>query len=103
MISGGGKKGMPIFEKIMMARNLKAIFLSGTPIINDPFEIAIIFNMLTGYIYPDKQKKGESVVENAGETIKNPEQYFSKIGRRKYMLFNDSETFYKYFIDDRNK
>ena len=103
MISGGGKKGMPIFEKIMMARNLKAIFLSGTPIINDPFEIAIIFNMLTGYIYPDKQKKGESVVENAGETIKNPEQYFSKIGRRKYMLFNDSETFYKYFIDDRNR
>jgi hypothetical protein len=34
----------------MSATNVKVIFLSGTPIINYPNEIAIMFNMLRGFI-----------------------------------------------------
>ena len=30
--------------------NCKIVFLSGTPIINYPNEIAVLFNMLRGYI-----------------------------------------------------
>jgi hypothetical protein len=35
---------------LMNARNLKIVALSGTPIINFPFEIAILCNILRGYI-----------------------------------------------------
>ena len=32
------------------AQNAKIVALSGTPLINDPFEAAILFNILRGYI-----------------------------------------------------
>ena len=34
----------------MKAKNVKLVFLSGTPIINKPSEIAILYNMLQGEI-----------------------------------------------------
>jgi len=39
-----------LYKYLMGAVNAKVIFLSGTPIINYPNEIAIMFNMLRGYI-----------------------------------------------------
>ena len=39
-----------LYELIMMANNTRVVFLTGTPIINYPNEIAILFNMLRGYI-----------------------------------------------------
>lgn len=39
-----------MYKLIMKARNLKLICLSGTPIINYPFEVALLTNMLKGYI-----------------------------------------------------
>lgn len=39
-----------LYEKLMEAQNCRLVFLTGTPIINYPNEIAIIFNMLRGYI-----------------------------------------------------
>jgi len=41
---------MRLYEYLMSAQNCKIIFLSGTPIINYPNEIAILFNILRGYI-----------------------------------------------------
>ena len=39
-------------EKLIMnAKNLKMVFLSGTPMINNLFETAKLFNLLRGYIY----------------------------------------------------
>ena len=38
------------YEWIVNAKNVKLVFLSGTPIINKPCEIAILFNMLKGKI-----------------------------------------------------
>lgn len=35
---------------LMNAKDLKIIALTGTPIINDPFELAILFNVLRGFI-----------------------------------------------------
>ena len=39
-----------LYHYLMAARNCKLVFLSGTPIVEAPYEIAIIFNMLHGYI-----------------------------------------------------
>jgi hypothetical protein len=39
-----------LYQKLMDATNAKIVFLSGTPIINTPCEIGILFNMLRGYI-----------------------------------------------------
>jgi hypothetical protein len=39
-----------LYDYLLGAQNAKLIFLTGTPIINYPNEIAILFNMLRGYI-----------------------------------------------------
>lgn len=39
-----------LYELLMSASNARVVFLSGTPIINSPNEIAVMFNMLRGYI-----------------------------------------------------
>lgn len=41
---------MRLYEYLMSADNCKIVLLSGTPIINYPNEIAIMFNILRGYI-----------------------------------------------------
>ena len=41
---------LSLYEYMMDAENCKIIFLSGTPIINYPNEVGIMFNMLRGYI-----------------------------------------------------
>ena len=50
-----GKKkasiGSTLYTLLMKAKNAKIVLLSGTPIINYPNEIGILFNMLRGYIY----------------------------------------------------
>ena len=47
-VIGGGVTGKTIYRAIKAATNSKIIFLTGTPIVNKPFEIAVIFNMLKG-------------------------------------------------------
>ena len=49
-ILGVSKQGLEIYNFLMNAQNAKIIALSGTPIINDSFEAAVIFNILRGYI-----------------------------------------------------
>ena len=49
----GKKKGsiaLTLYHLLLKAKNVKIILLSGTPVINYPNEIAILFNMLRGYI-----------------------------------------------------
>jgi len=49
-----GKKkdslSIKLYEYILNAQNCRLVFLTGTPIINYPNEIGILFNMLRGYI-----------------------------------------------------
>jgi hypothetical protein len=56
-IIGGGGKGIwdkEFYAKIMAAQDCKIIFMSGTPIQNDIFEIAITMNILRGYVGANK-------------------------------------------------
>lgn len=50
MIVSKSKKGPEIYRRLMEAKNVKIVALSGTPIINFPFEIALLANILRGYI-----------------------------------------------------
>lgn len=51
MISSKSKIGVYIYERFMKGVNTKFLFLSGTPIINSPFEIALMFNVLRPGIF----------------------------------------------------
>ena len=49
--------GTKIYDYIMKAKNLKILALSGSPIVNDPFELAMLFNILSGKpLFPDYQQ-----------------------------------------------
>jgi hypothetical protein len=48
---GNGYVAIFLYELIMRAKNCKLVFLSGTPIINSSFELALLFNMLNGFTY----------------------------------------------------
>lgn len=51
IINSGGKQtnAIKIYESIMEAKNLKILFLTGTPCAKNPFEMVPCFNMLAGY------------------------------------------------------
>lgn len=49
-IVNGSSLAQDIYTKIMNANNCKVILLSGTPIINNPYEIATIINLIRGYM-----------------------------------------------------
>jgi hypothetical protein len=55
-ISNGSKNAIGFYDLVMRTRNIKLIFLTGTPAVNDPFELVACFNMLKGKLY-DKPKK----------------------------------------------
>ena len=68
-----------LYEYILNANNSRVIFLTGTPVINYPNEIAVLFNMLRGYIktfyikldtsetsVKINQKKVMNIFKNAG-------------------------------------
>ena len=49
-ILNNSRQAKVFYEWIVNAENVKLVFLSGTPIINKPAEIAILYNMLKGNI-----------------------------------------------------
>jgi hypothetical protein len=48
-ISGNGYNAPLIYELLMRAKNCKFVLLSGTPVINNAYELAIICNLLKGF------------------------------------------------------
>jgi superfamily II DNA or RNA helicase len=62
-----------LYEMVMEARNLRILFLTGTPASKDPFELVPCFNMLAGYdILPTQYEVFyKHYVDKAGATIRN--------------------------------
>lgn len=62
-----------LYELLMSASNARIVLLSGTPIINYPNEVAILFNMLRGYIktweFPLDIKGGQKVTKESLQEI----------------------------------
>ena len=62
-----------LYELLMSASNARIVLLSGTPIINYPNEVAILFNILRGYIktweFPLDVKGGQKVTKESLQEI----------------------------------
>lgn len=66
------KKSSPyvkLYEKLLSAKNARIVMLSGTPIINEPHEMSVMFNILRGYIYTwtfviQRKDKGSSKINS---------------------------------------
>ena len=91
IISPKTKKGEQIYNTIMNARNLKLVFLSGTPVIKDPYELAILFNLLRGKMFV----KGDRITHTAFPNYHKFYEYF--VGRDK----NIRTIKNKYIFQDR--
>lgn len=72
-IINGGKNAMKVYSSIMSAKDVRIVFLTGTPCSKDPFEIVPCFNMLMGYdILPVRYDHfNEYFVNKHANTIKN--------------------------------
>lgn len=47
-VVNGGKYGRRIYENMMNAKGIRIIMLSGTPVINHPFELSFMLNLIRG-------------------------------------------------------
>ena len=47
-ITNGSQNTLKLYDLIMKTKNIKLIFMTGSPIVNDPFELVPCFNMLAG-------------------------------------------------------
>lgn len=79
-ITNGSKNSLNLYDTIMKTKDVKLFFLTGTPIINDPFELVPCFNMLKGSI-----------------PIKSKYQKIQKI----QLLPESRKEFYNYFVDEK--
>ena len=82
-ISNGAKNSIMLYNTIMKTKNIKLIFLTATPIVNNPFELVPIFNLLRGYaLFPENQTDFYSFfVENKKGKLhlKNKDKFQNRI------------------------
>ncbi len=83
-ITNGSKNALGLYDMIMKAHNLKVIFLTGTPVANDPFELVSCFNILgskTGIpILPESYKEFNKLyVDEKNGKIKNKGRFQNRI------------------------
>jgi len=57
------------YKMLMEAQNCRIVMLSGTPIMNYPNEIAILFNILRGYIYTFNLKIDDSKYRSQSKSL----------------------------------
>ena len=79
---------MRLYNMLMQAENIKIILLSGTPVINYPNEVAVIFNILRGYI--KTWKIPLQIGSQAKIDKKVLEQLFAGVNILDYIDYNDS-------------
>lgn len=81
-VTNGSKNAKELYDMVMNAKNLKIIFLTGTPVTNDPFELVPCFNMLAGNqpIFPELWKDFyKYFVDLNANSIKNKDKFQNRI------------------------
>ena len=70
-----------LYEMLLTAKNARVVLLSGTPVINYPNEVAILFNILHGYTkvwnFPIDISKSSKVVDTNIRSILNQDKYIN--------------------------
>jgi len=72
-ITNGSKSAITLYDAILKTRNIKLIFLTGTPIVNKPFDIVPCFNMLGGgraSLFPENQDDFDKLFITENKFIK---------------------------------
>ena len=69
-----------LYRWLLSATNCRIILLTGTPIINTPLEIAVLFNILRGLIYE------WTIVLRTKESSKIDTDYFQKLFKKKELI-----------------
>jgi superfamily II DNA or RNA helicase len=83
-ITNGSKNAVNLYRTIMNARNVKLVFLTGTPIVNNAFELVPTFNLLKGYIdkkntlFPEVEEEFNRFFISDGR-IKNKDRFQNRI------------------------
>ncbi len=91
-ITNGSKNAVQLYDLIIRAKNIKLIFLTGTPIVNDPFELVPCFNMLRGPLPLEVKTRVNR--SGAGRGISK------HTDKETTLLFSESyDEFEDYFID----
>ncbi len=80
-IVNGSKIALGLYDLIMKTKNIKLLFLSGTPMINTPFELVPCFNMLKGdLLFPEERDDFDSLFVDTGlEVVKNKTKFQNRI------------------------
>ena len=81
---------MKLYHLLMDAEDCRIILLSGTPIINYPNEIAVMMNILRGYIKTLEIKL--NILTNDKITKDFFKKYFNKLGFIDYFEYNPNNT-----------
>lgn len=82
-IVNGSKLARSIYNSIMSAINCKMVLLSGTPIINNPYEIATLINLIRGPMAVDELSLLKGSAEPTNDMIKDA------LTKSKLILFID--------------
>jgi hypothetical protein len=101
-ITNGSKNAVQLYDLIMKTKNLRLIFLSGTPIINDPFELVACFNMLAGYISHSSKDKTRDKGKNSSFARGKNSKHNESNGDQLTLFSESTEEFEEYFVDKGN-
>lgn len=79
-ICNGAKNALELYDRIMSARNIKLLFLTGNPIVNNPFELVPCYNMLAGFkLFPESKEDFDNWFVTEDGHIKNKEKFKNRI------------------------
>ena len=101
MISKTGRRAITIFDYIMndVKENLtsRVILLSGTPAVNDPFELSIIFNLLRPGIFPLSYTKFSEMYISGNKLVAEKKNMFQRriLGLVSYYLGSTPDLYAK--------
>jgi hypothetical protein len=116
-ITNGSGNAVALYKLIMAAKRIKVIFLTGSPIVNDPFEIGLALNMLAGPLEfietisepletttPEAQELDAEGGDDSNPKKPKPIKHIKKKYTSGLTLFGeDYDDFQSYFVWDTPK
>lgn len=112
-ITNGAKNAIALYDKILESKNIKLLFMSGTPCINHPFELVPCYNMLYGINTTGGADEDEEIeinhryadefldLEENGLLGGNENSFNLYFNKRETLFTEDLDEFNSYFVDDQ--